>query len=119
MPGAFTNRVTVLRAIPSTSAAGTNTNNIDVQMDGPLNYYVRMGRVDFTGEHTYSNLNIEYTAGISRTTLNNGTGRGGQLNMRLFDPAAQVPGRAVFFGGAGWIIDQTENELHPKFIQNG
>jgi TonB-dependent receptor len=119
VPGAFTNRVTVLRAIPSTSAAGTNTNNIDVQMDGPLNYYVRMGRVDFTGEHTYSNLNIEYTAGISRTTLNNGTGRGGQLNMRLFDPAAQVPGRAVFFGGAGWIIDQTENELHPKFIQNG
>ena len=119
VPGAFTNQLTVVRAIPSTSAAGTNTNNIDVQMDGPLNYYVRMGRVDFTGEHTYPNLTLEYAASIARTTLNNGTGRGGQLNMRLFDPAAQVPGRAVFFGGAGWILDQRENELHPKFIQNG
>jgi iron complex outermembrane receptor protein len=119
VPGLFTNRVTVVKAIPSTSAAATNTNNIDVQMDGPLNYYVRMGRVDFTGEHTYGGLNIEYTAGIARTTLNTGQGRGGQLNMRLFDPAAQVAGRAVFFGGAGWILDQRESELHPKFTQNG
>jgi hypothetical protein len=119
VPGAFTNQVTVVKAIPSTSAAGSNTNNIDVQMDGPLNYYVRMGRADFTGEHTYQNLNIEYTGGISRTTLNTGQGRGGQLNMRLFDPSIQVPGRAVYFGGAGWILDQTKNELHPQFIQNG
>ncbi len=119
VPGAYTNVVTVVKAITSTSAAGTNTNNIDVQMDGPLNYYVRMGRVDFTGEHTYSNLNIEYTGSIARTTLNTGQGRGGQLNMRLFDPRAQVAGRAVFFGGAGWIIDQSQNETHPKFIQNG
>ena len=119
VPGLFTNTVTVLKAIPSTSAAGTNTNNIDVQMDGPLNYYVRMGRVDFNGEHTYSNLNIEYTASIARTTLNSGNGRGGTPNMRLFDPAVQVPGRAVFFGGAGWIIDQSQNELYPKFTQNG
>jgi TonB-dependent receptor len=88
-------------------------------MDGPLNYYVRMGRVDFTGEHTYDRLNIEYTAGIARTTLNTGQGRGGQLNMRQFNPATQVAGRAVTFGGAGWIIDQTQDELHPKFIQNG
>jgi iron complex outermembrane receptor protein len=119
VPGAFTNQVTVVRAIPSTSAAGSNTNNIDVQMDGPLNYYVRMGRVDFTGEHTYSKLTIEYTGGVARTTLNSGNGRGGTLNMRLFDPTAQVQGSPVRFGGAGWIIDQTQNELHPKFIQNG
>jgi iron complex outermembrane receptor protein len=119
VPGLFTNQVTVVKAIASTSAAGSNTNNIDVQMDGPLNYYVRMGRADFTGEHTYPNINIEYTGGISRTTLNSGQGRGGQLNMRLFDPSAQVPGRAVYFGGAGWILDQTRNELHPQFIQNG
>ncbi len=109
----------VVRPIPSTTTNGSNTNNIDVQMDGPLNYYVRMGRVDFTGEHTYSNLNIEYTGGIARTTLNSGNGRGGTLNMRLFDPSTQVPGRPVNFGGAGWIIDQTQNELHPKFTQNG
>ena len=119
VPGAFNNVITVVRPIASTSAAGSNTNNIDVQMDGPLNYYVRMGRVDFTGEHTYGGLNIEYTAGIARTTLNTGQGRGGQLNMRLFDPKAQVAGRAVFFGGAGWIIDQSQSELFPQFKQNG
>lgn len=119
VPGAFTNQITVIKAIPSTSAAGSNTNNIDVQMDGPLNYYVRMGRLDLSAEHTYGKLFIEYTGGIARTTLNSGQGRGGQLNMRLFDPSAQVPGRAIYFGGAGWILDQTQNELHPRFIQNG
>ncbi len=119
VPGAFNNVITVVKPIVSTSAAGSNTNNIDVQMDGPLNYYVRMGRVDFTGEHTYNAFNLEYYASIARTTLNTGQGRGGQLNMRLFDPAAQVPGRAVFFGGAGWVLDQSRNELHPDFRQNG
>ncbi|MBI5380421.1 MAG: TonB-dependent receptor [Opitutae bacterium] len=119
VPGAYTDTVTVVRAIPSTSAAGSNTNNIDMQMDGPLNYTPRMGRVDFTGEHSFPRLNIEYTAGIARTTLNSGTGRGGQLNMRLFDPSAQVPGRAIYFGGAGWILDQSQSTLHPRFTQNG
>ncbi len=121
--GAFTDKVTVVRA--NTVAAGTaasvpiTANTLDVQMDGPLNYYVRMGRVDFTGEHTYSNFLIEYTAGVARTTLNSGNGRGGTLNMRLFDPSTQVVGRPVVFGGAGWIIDQTQDELHPRFAQNG
>ncbi|MBI5769897.1 MAG: carboxypeptidase regulatory-like domain-containing protein [Verrucomicrobia bacterium] len=118
--GAFTDKITVVRA--NTVAANpvpVTANLIDVQMDGPLNYYVRMGRVDFTGEHTYPRLNIEYTGGLARTTLNTGQGRGGQLNMRLFNPATQVPGRAIAFGGAGWIIDQTQDTLHPKFIQNG
>ena len=112
VPGQFTNTVTVVRPIVST------TQNIDVQMNNS-NYYARMGRVDFTGEHTYSNLKIEYTAGIARTTLNNGLGKHGELNMRLFNPATQVPGRAVVFGGAGWIIDQTQDQLHPRFSQNG
>ncbi len=111
VPGAFSNVITVVRPL--------NSNTLDVQMDGPLNYYVRMGRADFTGEHTYSNFNVEYTGGIARTTLNSGQGKGGQLNMRLYDPAAQTVGRPVVFGGAGWIIDQTKDELHPQFKQNG
>ncbi len=111
VPGAFNDKITVIRPLTA--------NTLDVQMDGPLNYYVRMGRVDFTGEHTYSSFNIEYTAGIARTTLNTGQGKGGQLNMRLFDPSTQVRGRAITFGGAGWIIDQTQSETYPKFIQNG
>ncbi len=113
VPGEFTSTVTVIRPLVNTNQ------NIDVQMDGPLNYYVRMGRVDFTGEHNYSNFLVEYTAGISRSTLNSGNGRGGTLNMRLFDPSTQVVGSRVVFGGAGWIIDQSQSERHPRFIQNG
>jgi TonB-dependent receptor len=117
VPGQFTEKVTVVRA----GATGTSANasNIDVQMDGPLNYYVRMHRLDFSGEHNYRNWLIEYTAGAAQTHLNNGQGRGGQLNMRLFDPSIQVPGRVVTFGGAGWILDQTRSTLHPEFRQNG
>ncbi len=121
--GAFTNVITVVRAntvaTPTTASVPITGNTLDMQMDGPLNYFVRMGRVDFTGEHTLPNLTVEYTGGISRTTLNSGNGRGGTLNMRLFDPSTQVVGRAVTFGGAGWIIDQSQNELHPRFLQNG
>jgi len=113
VPGEFTSTVTVIRPLVNTNQ------NIDVQMDGPLNYYVRMGRVDFTGEHNYSNFLVEYTAGISQSRLNSGNGRGGTLNMRLFDPSTQVVGSRVVFGGAGWIIDQSQSELHPRFIQNG
>ena len=112
VPGQFTNTVTVIRPV-------SNVTHIDVQMDGPLNYYVRMGRVDFSAEHNYANWFIEYAASVARTTLNSGQGRGGQLNMRLYNPATQVAGRAVTFGGAGWIIDQSQNELYPRFIQNG
>jgi len=102
VPGQFTNTVTVIRPV-------SNVTHIDVQMDGPLNYYVRMGRVDFSAEHNYANWFIEYAASVARTTLNSGQGRGGQLNMRLYNPATQVAGRAVTFGGAGWIIDQSQN----------
>ncbi|MDO8542363.1 MAG: TonB-dependent receptor [Opitutaceae bacterium] len=117
VPGQFTDTVTVVR--PFVSGTSSNAANIDVQMDGPLNYYVRMGRVDFSGEHNYPNWLIEYTAGVAQTHLNNGQGRGGQLNMRLFNPATQTPGNQVVFGGAGWIVDQTQDAIHPRFIQNG
>lgn len=115
-PG-FTNTVTTVRSgVIGTSA---NASNIDVQMDGPLNYYVRMGRADFTGEHTYNAFNLEYYASVARTTLNTGQGRGGQLNMRYFDPSRQTRGSVIQFGGAGWILDQSKSELHPDFRQNG
>jgi iron complex outermembrane receptor protein len=118
--GAFTDKVTVVRAnTVAATPVPVTANIIDLQASGPLNYYVRAGRAELTGEHTFRNLNLEYTAGIARTTVNGGQTNGGVLNMRLFDPATQVPGRAVVFGGAGWIIDQTQDALHPKFTQNG
>lgn len=117
VPGAFNEQITVVR--PGTIGTSANASNIDVQMDGPLNYYVRMGRLDFSAEHNYPNWLIEYAASVSQTHLNNGQGRGGQLNMRLFDPTRQTPGNVVQFGGAGWVIDQTRSEIHPEFRQNG
>lgn len=97
VPGRFNNRVTVVRPV--------NAANIDVLMDGPLNYYVRMRRIDFSGEHQLGRLQLEYTAGIAQTNLNNGQGTAGQLTMRL--------------AGAGWILDRSGSDRFPSFTQNG
>ncbi len=101
VPG-FTDKITTVRPIAGSATAASK---IDVQMDGPLNYYVRMHRADFSAEHRYNNWLIEYGANLAQTTLNNGQGRGGQLNMRL--------------DGVGWILDRTRSDVHPNFIQNG
>lgn len=97
VPGQFTDKITVVRPV---SAA-----TIDVLMDGPLNYYVRMRRLDLGGEHELGRLHLEYTAGIAQTNLNNGQGTAGQLTMRL--------------AGAGWIIDRSQSDMFPRFVQNG
>jgi iron complex outermembrane recepter protein len=95
--GAYNDKITVVR--PVTAA------NIDVSIDGPRNYYVRTRRVDFSGEHEYRNWQIDYTAGIGYTHLNNGDGTSGSLTMRL--------------QGAGWILDRTHSDIFPSFVQNG
>ncbi|MFM1748342.1 MAG: hypothetical protein RLZZ188_2008 [Verrucomicrobiota bacterium] len=115
LPGTYTDKITVIRPVSGTAA---NASKIDATMDGPLNYYVRMRRVDFNGEHNYPNWQIEYGASVANTTLNSGNGRGGTLNMRTFDPAASTPG-AISWGGVGWILDRTQSDIHPRFIQNG
>lgn len=109
VPGAFDENVTVVRPIAA--------NNIDVTMDGPLNYYVRMRRADLNGDWARGNLSIEYGANIATTHLNNGNGRGGTLNMRL---GSVNPATGAFtFGGAGWIIDKSRDSLFPDFRKNG
>ncbi len=97
VPGQFTNYITVVRPVAAA--------NIDILMDGPLNYFVRTRRVDFSGEHEYRRWQIDYTAGIGQTNLNNGQGTAGNLTMRL--------------SGAGWIIDRTQSDLFPRFLPNG
>lgn len=115
-PGTFTDKITVIRPI---SGTGTNGTVIDSISDGPLNYNVRMRRVDFNGEHNYPNWQIEYGMSAGETHLNNGQGRGGVLNMRFFDPALQTPGAPVVFGNAGWIVDRTASDVYPRFVRNG
>ena len=97
VPGAFSDHITVIRPVTA--------NNIDVSIDGPRNYFVRTRRIDFTGEHEYRSWQIDYAAGWGYTHLNNGDGTAGTLTMRL--------------AGAGWIIDRTNSDLFPRFLQNG
>ncbi len=111
VPGAYNDKITVVRPISTVAQPGfpaataANAANIDIMMDGPLNYYVRMRRVDLGGEHDFGRLKMEWIAGYSQTHLNNGQGTAGQLVMRLV--------------GAGWIIDRTNSDLTPEFRQNG
>jgi iron complex outermembrane recepter protein len=109
--GAFDDNITVVRPVVAS--------NIDVTMDGPLNYYVRMRRFDSTAEYNRGPLLVEYSGSIATTHLNNGNGKGGTLNMRIIDPARQVPGAATVFGGAGWILDRSNSDIHPRFLPNG
>jgi iron complex outermembrane recepter protein len=97
VPGMFTDKITVVRPVAAA--------NIDVYIDGPRNYYVRTRRIDFSGEHEYRSWQIDYTAGIGTTHLNNGDGTAGTLRMRL--------------SGAGWILDRTHSDIFPTFVQNG
>ena len=116
LPGTFTEKVTVIRPI---SGTGTNGTVIEAISDGPLNYNLRMRRVDFSGEHNYQNWQIEYGASAGESHLNNGQGRGGVLAMRFFDPALQTPGQPVVFGNAGWIVDRTNSDVYPRILPNG
>ncbi len=102
VPGAYSDKITVVRPATTPAAAASN---IDLLMDGPLNYYVRMRRIDLGGEHEFGRLKLEYTAGYSQSHLNNGQGTAGQLRMRLV--------------GAGWIVDRTHSDMFPRFEQNG
>jgi TonB-dependent receptor len=123
--GAFDDKITVVRPITTVAGQGTpasssgNAANIDVTMDGPLNYYVRMRRLDTSAEYNRGPLLLEYSGSIATTHLNNGNGRGGTLNMRIIDPSRMVPGGPLVFGGAGWILDRTHSDVHPEFRQNG
>lgn len=96
VPG-FSQSVTTVRPV----AAAT----IDVENEGPLNYYVRLRRIDFGAEHDFGRLQMDYTAGISTTHLNNGHGTAGLLYMRMT--------------GAGWILDRSGSDRHPRFLPNG
>ncbi|WP_414660004.1 TonB-dependent receptor [Horticoccus sp. 23ND18S-11] len=107
--GAFNDYITVVR--PVTAA------QIDVTMDGPLNYYVRMRRLDASGEHNYGRLLIEYAGSLATTHLNSGNGKGGTLNMRN---GSVNPATGLFvYGGSGWILDRSQDAQHPRFLANG
>ncbi len=94
VPG-YTNRITEVR--PTTGS------NIDSTSAGPNNYNVRTYQSDFGAEHEYGPLQLDYNAGIARTNLKRGHGTGGYLTQRL--------------NNVGWILDRTDSDLYPRFIQ--
>jgi TonB-dependent receptor len=123
LPGSFTDFSTTIRPVPervppATTGSSANASHIEVVSDGPLNYYVRMRRVDFSGEHNYPNWQIEYGASAGETHLNNGQGRGGVMNLRFFDPALQTPGSPVVFGNAAWTLDRSKSNTYPSFTRH-
>jgi iron complex outermembrane receptor protein len=95
-PG-YTDRVTTVRPV----AAST----IDVTMTGPNNFFNRLRRAAAEAEHNWGRWQIEYSAKYTQTHINIGNGEGGVLVNRLT--------------GAGWILDRTQSDLFPRFIQNG
>ena len=95
-PG-YTDRITTVRPV----AAST----IDVTMTGPNNFFNRLRRGDIGAEHNWGPFQLEYNARYTQTHINIGNGEGGVLANRLT--------------GAGWILDRTQSDLFPKFIQNG
>ncbi|HUR56928.1 MAG TPA: carboxypeptidase-like regulatory domain-containing protein, partial [Opitutaceae bacterium] len=123
LPGTFTDDITVIRPIPErvppATANNANATHIESLSDGPLNYNLRMRRVDFSGEHNYANWLIEYGGSAGESHLNNGQGRGGVMALRFFDPALQTPGTPVIFGNAGWTLDRTASDVYPRITRNG
>ena len=95
LPG-YTDLITQVRA----STAST----IDVTSTGPGNFFNRMRRLDLGVEQTFGRLQLDYNALYTQTNINGGGGgRGGILVNRITN--------------VGWIIDRTQSDLFPRFVQ--
>jgi iron complex outermembrane recepter protein len=95
VPG-FTDRITRVRAVAGSTINMTTT--------GPGTFHNRMRRFDLGSEHNWGAFQIDYNAIYTQTNINGGGGgRGGIMINQLTN--------------VGWILDRTESDLHPKFIQ--
>ena len=133
VPG-FTDRITVVRAVATAATAANPTSAttapalIDESIDA-VNRSQRLRHMDLGGEHTWGPLEVDWALLHSRTRYRF-LGSEGQLNMRIgnipFVGPNGGPGSVTnnIVGpngetGVGWILDRRENDLYPKFIQNG
>ena len=95
LPG-YTDRITQVRA----STAST----IDITETGPGNFFNRLRRLDAGAEHVFGPLQLDYNAVYTQTNINGGGGgRGGIMVNRITN--------------IGWILDRTQSDLYPRFIQ--
>jgi len=94
LPG-YTDRITQVRGTPGST--------IDITMTGPNNFFNRMRRADVGAEQKWGPWSLEYSARYTQTHIDIGNGEGGILVNRLT--------------GIGWILDRTQSDLYPRFIQ--
>ena len=66
-------------------------------------FFHRQRHADLVAEHEFGPLSLDYNAIISIDHINGGGGDGGVLVNRAT--------------GIGWILDRTESDLYPRFIQ--
>ncbi len=130
VPG-WTDRITTVRAVPTAANATSSTTApalIDVTST-LINRDQRLRHLDLAGEHTLGRLEIEWAGLWSRTRYRT-LGAEGQLVNRIgnvpFAGPSGGPGSATnnVVGpngetGVGWILDRTQSDLYPRFIQNG
>lgn len=94
-PG-YTDRITEVRAAPGST--------IEMTMTGPGTFFNRMRRFDLGAEHELGRLSVDYNAVYTQTNINGGGGgRGGILINRITN--------------VGWILDRTQSDLFPRFVQ--
>lgn len=145
VPG-WTDRITTVRAVPqpkfnANGSVNTNTSGttqaalIDVTSN-LINRDQRLRHMDLAGEHTLSNLEIDWAGLWSRTryrylgaegSLVNRIGnipfRGPNGRDNSVTPTAANPIDTIVGPngetGVGWILDRTQSDLYPRFIQNG
>ena len=131
VPGAFTSRVTVVRAnAPAANANPGTTPTAAIDVTSTLiNRNQRLRHMDIGGEHKFGRFEYDWAALYSLTryrTLGKEAGLVNRIGGVPFIGPNGLTGTATntIVGpdgqrGVGWILDRTESDLYPRFIQNG
>lgn len=94
MPG-FTDKITQVRPVSGAYVDVTHT---------MINRNQKLRHIDIAGEHDFEKTQIDWAAMWSRT------------KYHYLDKEGQLVNRA---SGVGWILDRTQDDIYPKFLQAG
>jgi TonB-dependent receptor len=94
IPGAFTDKVTQVRA--------TAQSTVDITSQMSI-FYHRQRHADLGAEQTFGPLELDYNAVVSLDHINGGGGDGGVLVNRLTN--------------IGWTLDRSASEEYPRLTQ--
>jgi TonB-dependent receptor len=130
VPG-WTDRITTVRAVPTAANATSGTTAaalIDVTAN-LINRDQRLRHIDLGGEHRFGPFETDWAAVVSRTRYRY-LGSEGNLINRIGNVPFIGPNGAAGSAtnnivgpngetGVGWVLDRTQSDLYPRFIQNG